>query len=179
MEENFDIATKNEEIAKKINKIEKNLPSLHNAKDLFDKLLLQIQEEFGIPFVWISVTNETVFASQIQSLRASNIIKDRLNVIDRSTFLGLIGESRSPILVNTNLKPFYKLLPRRKKFFIKSLAIAPIIINGEIIGSINLGDYSNMRYQPGMETGLLGKLITNISICLSGFMTHGKEASKQ
>ena len=179
MDEHVDILKKNEEIAKKISKIEKNLPSFLNAKDLFEKLLVQIEEEFGIPFVWISVATETDFASLVQLLRASHIIKERLNIIDRVTFLSIIGESTKPVLVNDDLKPFYKLLPRKKKFFIKSLAIAPIIVNSEIIGSINLGDYSNLRYQPGMDTELLEKLVSNVSACLSNFMTCEKEASKQ
>jgi uncharacterized protein YigA (DUF484 family) len=179
MDEHADILKTNEEIAKKINKIEKHLPSFLNAKDLFEKLLIQIQEEFSIPFVWISAVAETGFASLIQLLRSSHIIKERLNIIDRATFLNIIGESTKPVLVNNDLKPFYKLLPRKKKFFIKSIAIAPIIVNGEIIGSINLGDFSNLRYQPGMDTGLLEKLVSNVSLCLSNFITCEKEASKQ
>ena len=179
MDEHTDILKKNEEIAKKINKIEKSLPSCLNAKDLFEKLLIQIQEEFSIPFVWISVATETDFTSLIRLLRASQTIKERLNIIDRAAFLAVIRESTKPMLANNDLKPFYKLLPRKKKFFIKSIAIAPMIVNGEIIGSINLGDSSNLRYQPGMDTGLLEKLVGNVSSCLSNFMTLGKEASKQ
>jgi len=179
MDEHTDILKQNEEIAKKINKIEKSLSSFLNAKDLFEKLLIQIQEEFSIPFVWISVTTETDFTSLIQLLRASQTIKERLNIIDRATFLAVIGESTKPMLANNNLKPFYKLLPRKKKFFVKSIAIAPMVVNSEIIGSINLGDSSNLRYQPGMDTGLLEKLVGNVSACLSNFMTCGKEASKQ
>ena len=179
MDEHAEILKKNEEIAKKINEIEKSLPSFPNARDLFEKLLVQIEEDFSIPFVWISVATETDFASLIHLLRASHAIKERLNIIDRVTFLNVIGESTKPMLVNNDLKPFYKLLPRKKKFFIKSIAIAPIIVNGEIIGSINLGDYSNLRYQPGMDTELLEKLVSNVSACIANFMTCEKEASKQ
>jgi uncharacterized protein YigA (DUF484 family) len=179
MDEHADILKTNEEIAKKINKLEKRLSSFLNAKDLFEKLLVQIQEEFSIPFVWISVATETDFTSLIQLLRTSQIIKERLNIIDRATFLNIIGESTKPVLVNNDLKPFYKLLPRKKKFFIKSIAIAPMIVNGQIIGSINLGDSSNLRYQPGMDTGLLEKLVSNVSSCLADFITCEKEASKQ
>lgn len=178
MDEQADILKKNEEIAKKVNKIEKNLPSFLNAKDLFDKLLLQIQEEFSIPFVWISVTTETAFASLIQALKASPIVKERLNVIDRTIFLSLIGENTRPMLINNDLRPFYKLLPRRRKFFVKSLAIAPIIVDGEIIGSLNLGDHSSLRYQPGMDTELLEELVSNISTCLSNFLACEKEESE-
>jgi uncharacterized protein YigA (DUF484 family) len=129
--------------------------------------------------VWVSVATETDFAGLIHLLRASHIIKERLNIIDRATFLSIIADSTKPILVNNDLKPFYKLLPRKKKFFIKSIAIAPIIVNSEIIGSINLGDYSNLRYQPGMDTGLLEKLVSNASACLLNLMNCEKEVSKQ
>ncbi len=178
MDEQADILKKNEEIAKKINKIEKNFPSFVNAKDLFHKILLQIQEEFSIPFVWISVTTENEFASLIHTLKSSPVVKERLNVLDRTIFLELIGENTKPILIDNDLRPFYKLLPRRRKFFIKSLAIAPITVNGEIIGSLNLGDHSSLRYQPGMDTELLEELVSNISTCISNFLAFEKEASK-
>jgi uncharacterized protein YigA (DUF484 family) len=179
MDEHAEILKKNEEIAGKIDKIEKGLSSFRNAKELFEKLLVQIEEEFGIPFVWVSIATETDLANLIQLLRASQIIKERLNILDPATFLSIIAESEKPILVNNDLKPFFKLLPRKKKFFIKSLAIAPIIINSKIMGSINLGDYSNLRYQPGMDTELLERLVSRVSLRLSNFMTREKEASKR
>jgi uncharacterized protein YigA (DUF484 family) len=76
------------------------------------------------------------------------------------------------------MKPFYKLLPRNKKYFIKSLAIAPITLNSEIVGSINHGDFSNLRYQPGMDTNLLEKLASNISARLSNIMIAPRQETE-
>jgi hypothetical protein len=108
-------------------------------------------------------------------LKSSHILKDRVNIIDRTVFIGLVSESTMPKLINDNLKPFYKLLPRNKKYFIKSLAIAPLTLNSAIIGSINYGDFSSLRYQPGMDTTLLERLACNVSARLSVIMDGGND----
>ncbi len=167
MNETVDILKINEEIARKFRKVEESLPSSCTIKDLFEKLLMQIEEEFHIPFVWISILNERNVIDVIKVCKASKILKDRINILDRKVFLDLVAEGTMPKLINDNLKPFYKLLPRNKKYFIKSLAIAPMTLNSEIIGSINYGDFSSLRYQPGMDTSLLEKLAFNVSARLS------------
>jgi uncharacterized protein YigA (DUF484 family) len=167
MNETVDILKINEEIARKFRKIEESLPSSCTIKDLFEKLLIQIEEEFHIPFVWISILNEGNVIDVIKVFKASKILKDRINILDRKVFLDLVAEGTMPKLINDNLKPFYKLLPRNKKYFIKSLAVAPMTLNSEIIGSMNYGDFSSLRYQPGMDTTLLEKLAFNVSARLS------------
>jgi len=178
MKEKVDILKTNEEITLKFGKIEENLASFLNVKDLFEKLIIQIQEEFRIPFVWISIISEPDLADVIQVLKSSRILKERLNIIDRAAFLQCIANSTKPILANNYMKPFYKLLPRNKKYFVKSLAIAPITLNSEIIGSINHGDFSNLRYQPGMDTNLLEKLASNISARLSNIMIAPRQETE-
>lgn len=178
MKDNVEILEKNEEIARKFQKIEDNIPSFLNVKDLFEKLIIQIQEEFTIPFVWISIVNERDLSSLVQALKSSQILKERLNIIERSTFLNLVANSTKPMLANNHLQSFYKLLPLKRKYFIKSLAVAPITLNNEIIGSINYGDSSSLRYQPGMDTCLLEKLVSNISARLSGIMTASQQKTK-
>jgi len=176
MNEKGDILKKNEEIDRKFRKIEENLPSFKNAKDLFEKLLFQIQEEFRIPFVWISIINERDLEGLIQVLKSSQILQERINIINRDVFLSLISNGTKPVLANNHLKPFYKLLPRHKKFFIKSVAISPITLNNVIIGSINYGDSSHLRYQPGLDTSLLARLVSNVSSRLSIIMDSTDEA---
>ena len=178
MKDNVEILEKNEEIARKFRMIEDNLSSFLNVKDLFEKLVIQIQEEFNIPFVWISIINERDLSSLVQALKSSQILKERLNIVERSVFLNLIANSTKPMLANNNLKSFYKLLPLKKKYFIKSIAVAPITFNNEIIGSINYGDSSSLRYQPGMDTCLLEKMVSNISARLSDIMTASGQKSK-
>jgi len=53
MNEPVDILKINEVLAEKFRRIEEFLPSHLTIKDLFEKLIAQIEEEFQIPFVWI------------------------------------------------------------------------------------------------------------------------------
>jgi diguanylate cyclase (GGDEF)-like protein len=59
-------------------------------------------------------------------------------------------------------------------YFIRSLAIAPITLDGEVIGSLNQADLSRLRYRPGMDTRLLEQLAVKVSICLSNVTAHEK-----
>lgn len=162
----------NQEISRRFFEIESSILSVFNFQDLFEKLLAEIKEKFGIPYVWISIIDKSAISNLVQSLISSEIIKEQLNVIDRNTFLKLTENKITPILANDDLKPFYKLLPPKQKYLIRSLAIAPITLDGEIIGSLNHADHSELRYWSGMETTLLEQLAVKVSICLSNVMAH-------
>jgi len=181
-EEILKIVKKNEEIAMKFSKIETKISSASSASELFEALLPGIEEEFAIPFVWLSlVANgkglpriKREVSSLVETLYSSEIFQDRLNIIEQAVFLDLIAHDTVPVLANGDLKPFYKLFPQSKKFLIKSLAIAPLALEGDIIGSLNHGDFSRLRYQPGMDTSLLRRLATKVSSCLSNIMAREK-----
>jgi uncharacterized protein YigA (DUF484 family) len=161
---------KNKEIADKFSRIEAELPLFSQPAELFEKLLMRLQDEFVIPYVWLSLVNRPEDSGLLRSIAASEILGDRLNVIDEAPFLELVNQSIKPILANKDLQPFYKLFPKNKKFFIRSIAIAPFMLDERIIGSINYGDAVNMRYEPGMDTSLLRHLTETVSSCLTGLL---------
>lgn len=164
----------NEEIAKKFHRVESKILSILNFKDLFEVLLTEIRDNFKVPYVWISMVQNSEISSLIESLGSSELLKEHLNIIEKSSFLHLINCSMEPVLVNDNLKPFFKLFPQNRKFFIKSLAVAPISLDGDIIGSLNQADASHNRYQPGIDTSLLEQLALKVSLCLSNVTAHEK-----
>jgi diguanylate cyclase (GGDEF)-like protein len=159
--------TVNEEIAKKFFEIEASILSVGTFRDLFENLLMLIEEKFSIPHVWITIVRENDVSHLIEALESSDVLKERFSVAKRNAFLNLINEKDTPVLVNENLKPFYRLLPKNQKYFAKSLAVVPIALDGEVIGSLNLGDFSESRFQPDMDTFFLSQLAVKISICLS------------
>lgn len=164
----------NEEITKKFHRVETKILTILNFKDLFEVLLAEIQENFKIPYVWISMVENSEISSLIDALGSSERLKEHINIIERKAFLELIDHSMEPILANTNLKPFFRLFPQQRKFFIKSLAVAPISLDGEIIGSLNQADISESRFQPGIDTSLLEQLAVKVSLCLSNVTAHEK-----
>jgi len=174
MEDLLETLSINEEIAQKFFEIEISILSILNFRDLFEKLLTEIREKFGVPYVWISMIDQSEVSDLIKMLESSKALKERLNVIDKDAFLNLIANETQPILISGDLKPYYQLLPQGQMYFIRSLAIAPLTLDGEIIGSLNQADLSRLRYRPGMDTRLPERLAVKVSICLSNVTAHEK-----
>lgn len=163
---------KNEKIAQNFFLVEKKILSILNFRDLFEELLSEIKEKLNVPYVWLSIIEKSELSNLIQSLESSNILKKHLNLISRSEFSQLVGNTMKPILINSNLKPYFKLFPRHTKYIINSLAITPISLDGEIIGSMNQADISNSRFHPGLDPSLLERLAVKMSLCLSNVAAH-------
>lgn len=163
---------KNQEIAEKFFEIEASVLSILDFRNFLEKLLTEIQIKRDLPYVWISLIDSSDVTDMIRKTTPAEILEKRTNLIDRETFLALIRNSTDPVLVNSNLVAFHELLPRRYRNRIRSLAIAPLTLDGEIIGSLNHGDDSGSRYRPEMDTTLLRQLATIVSICLSNVMAH-------
>ncbi|MFY9942780.1 MAG: sensor domain-containing diguanylate cyclase [Desulfobacterales bacterium] len=164
----------NEEIARKFAAVETAILSILKFRDLFEVLLTEIRERFKIPYVWISMIENSDLQSLISSLATSEMLRDRMSIIDRQAFHQLVGSTMTPVLVNEGLKPYFKLLPQKKKYFIKSMAMAPLSLDGEIIGSLNQADFSADRFSPGIDTSLLEQLAVKVSLCLSNVTAHEK-----
>ena len=162
----------NEEIARKFFEIEVSILSILDFEGLFARLLSEIREKFGIPCVWISLIDKSEISDLVQTLPFSKELRERLNLIDRKTFLRLTENKTTPLLLNGDLHPFHPMLPKGQLNFIRSLALSPISLHGQIIGSLNQADFSPLRYRPGMDTQLLEQLAVKVSICLSNVIAH-------
>ena len=174
VEDIFENLRINEETAQKFFEIEVSILSILNFKDLFERLLTEIKDKFGVPYVWISMIDQSEVSDLIKTLESSEILKERLNVVDKNTFMSLVENRTKPLLVSGDLKPYYQLLPQGQMYFIRSLALTPLALDGEIIGSLNQADLSRLRYRPGMDTRLLEQLAVKVSICLSNVTAHEK-----
>ena len=164
----------NEEITRKFHEIETQFLTIDNFKDLFEVLLTQVIEKFRVPYAWISMIENSEVSSLIQSLESSDLLKSRLNIVPADTFHELIGNQVKPLLVNDHIKPYHQLFPKDQKYLIRSLALAPISLHGEVIGSLNQADYSRSRFEPGIDTSGLQQLAIKVSLCLSNVFAHEK-----
>ena len=163
----------NDLVATRFHKVERRILSVLNFKDFFEILLTELVSTFSMPYVWISV----VEGSELEEAMANSsddswILADRHSIVSDSLFKGLIGNQAKPLLINSDLKPYYQLFPAGKAYVIKSLAIAPITLDGVVVGSLNQGDADSTRFEPGKDTGLLEQLAIKISLCLSNVTAH-------
>jgi len=178
MDERKAITNINKSIARKFASIEAGISSSKDPRELFEKLLMHTSEEFEIPYIWFSFINRPVGAQLIKQLESSEPLKDRLNRIEAAAFDSLIKTGLNPMLANKNLRPFYKLLPKSSRYFLKSLAVAPITFNGDAIGSLNFGDSNGRRYSPDMDTSLLCQLAEKFSLLLGGMLANFNQTSQ-
>jgi len=170
----FDRLQKNEEIARKFQKIEIKILSIYNFKDLFEVLLTEIQNQFGVPYVWISLIDGNEVSTLVQTLATSKILRARMSVIDREIFADLLGDRPKPLLINEKLDAYFQLLPPNRSYLIRSMAVTPISLYGKVIGSFNQADFSKERFQPQLDTSLLDQLAIKVSLCLSNVVAHEK-----
>jgi len=173
MESKEDVLSRNKEIADKFAVISKRLPHLVSVESLFDSVIAGFEVEFGIPYVWITLLDDVPGSSLFKRLSASIYLSSRLCLVERSVFKELTGEGNVPILVNQGLRPYFRLMPPSRKYLLRSLAVAPITINGLVVGSINLGDASSSRYEQGMDTTLLSEMMHNVSMRLTELLNDG------
>jgi uncharacterized protein YigA (DUF484 family) len=174
--EEMETLRKNREIARKYTRIGEVLPACADEGELFEALVTGVREAFQIPYVWISLTDAPEALDLLEKLRQSPVLKDVLNVVRTETLQELLGGGTVPVLANEGLRSFYRLLPRRRKFFFKSIVLAPLILKGRAVGSLNSADPSPARYQPGMDTGLLEQLMAVVSRCLEEKQPAGADA---
>ncbi len=163
---------RNEEVAGKFFDVEVSILSVLNFRELFENLLTEIKSKFEIPHVWLTLIEDSPTTHLLPDLQTSELLKNRLSMLDQGTFSALIGHRKDPLLANDDLTPFYRLFPDHEKYLIRSLAITPITHLGEVIGSFNCGDFSPDRYQPGMDVSLLERLGVKLSICISNVAAH-------
>lgn len=164
----------NEEIARKFFLVERQILSVLDFQDLFKVLLAAIQDTFQVPFVWLSMINTSDVYRLIQSLADTDMSHQRLTLVKKSTVESLFGASMEPILVNTELDRYREVIPAGVFEAIRSVALTPLSLDGEIIGSLNQGDGSKARFGLGKDTSLLEQLGIKVSLCLSNVTAHEK-----
>jgi diguanylate cyclase (GGDEF)-like protein len=158
----------NDEIARKFFEIQTSVQATLNFNDFFSKLLGTIQEKFGVPHVWISLVYPGKVATLVHHLAHTGSIKR----VSRNELAGLIDGLSNPTLMNSDLERVSCILPVGNPIDFRSIAITPITVDGQLIGSFNLADPSPERFQPNLDPSFLAQLGLVISICFSNVVAH-------
>lgn len=164
----------NDTLARKFHEIETSILTIFNYQDLFKELLDQIQLKFGVPLVWLSFIKDSEVSRLAEQLSDKEIWRERINIIERKDLLHITARQITPRLINRNIASYASIFPSTSRPLIKSVAVAPISLDGELIGSLNQGDLSPDRFHPGLDTILLERLALKVSLCLSNVTAHEK-----
>lgn len=162
----------NEQIVRKLFDIESSILGTTRFVDLFENLLTQIEQQFAIPHVWLTLVHDAALTRLIADLQQSAQTRNHLVIVDERTFSALAGTGDAPLLVNANTDRYAPLVPPAFRASLGSLAIAPIRFEGRIIGSFNQGDADATRFSPDKDTFFLRQLAVKVSICLANVTAH-------
>jgi diguanylate cyclase (GGDEF)-like protein len=174
-DELYRLLAENEAIDEKFYRLEKRILSILNFRDLFNVLLTEIEAIFGLPAVWLTLIKDCdAVRLIIPLLESEEGLAPRLRKISHRQFDALMGSADGPVLTDRPTRRFEALFPERLQGQVASLAVVPISLDGEVIGSLNLGDTDPHRYSPEKDTGLLRRLGVKLSVCLSNVTAHEK-----
>ena len=115
----IDRLQKNELVDKKFHEIETRILSILNFKDFFEVLLTEIQKQFGVPYVWISLIENSKVSDLVKFIKESDILRPRISVVNRDLFMDLVGNRRRPLLINQSIEPFFQFFPQGRDDQIK------------------------------------------------------------
>ncbi len=162
----------NEETALKFFEVEASVLSTLNFHDFFEKLLSQIMEKFSVGFVWVTLVQTSKAVKLIQTYASTAIPEKHLKIVDRRKFALAVQDMSKPTLRNEGVNLYEIIMPKGLGKGFNSLAIVPISLDGETVGSLNFADVSPGRFSPEADTILLEQLGLVVSICLSNVAAH-------
>ena len=164
----------NEIIARRFHEIEISILTILNFQDFVEKLLSEISTKFSVPYTWLSIIEESNITHYLNSIQDSDLLSTSTAFLSKDDFLGITQNRLKPILANKQLDRFDPILPAVSDYTIGSIAMAPITLDGEVVGSINQADTDTRRFEPGIDTSLLEQLALKVSLCLSNVTAHEK-----
>ncbi len=162
----------NEIIARKFHEIEISILTILNFQDFVEKLLVEISSRFSVPYTWFSIIDDSRISEYILNIQNSKLLSTSTAFVAREDFMAITGNRLKPILANKDLDRFDVLIPKASQYDIGSIAIAPITLDGEVVGSINQADLNSNRFEPGIDSSLLEQLALKASLCLSNVTAH-------
>jgi len=163
---------KNEITARKFHEIEISILTILNFQDFIEKLLFEISSKFSVPYTWLSIIEESSISKYLHNIKNSKLLRKSTSFVSRDEFSRITRNRLRPLLANNNLDNFNRLIPESTDYHIQSIAIAPITLDGEIVGSFNQADKDIYRFEPGIDTSSLEQLALKVSLCLSNVTAH-------
>lgn len=168
----LEVLRRNEEIRRKFFEIESEILTILKFEDLFDRLLSLIQKKFDVPYAWITIFKDAGPECLRSCCDDPGTPGCRMALVHSDEVLPLLEGCDGPLLANTGLSRFDPLHLSPPPADVGSIAVAPLTLDGRLVGSLNQADRSASRFRPDMDVTLLAQLAVKVSLCLSNVTAH-------
>ena len=156
MEDWIEAARQNEEIQVRLDQVDRFLLAHHGLKYLLLHLCRHIREIYRLEAVTLALSDEKQRLKNAIALGKLEIPKE-IFFRQRKEIRIILADLERPFLCNQVLGDI------KECFFpggpsIASIAVLPLWVRGEFMGTLNLGAASPRRYRPHLETHFLERL---------------------
>jgi diguanylate cyclase (GGDEF)-like protein len=158
----------NEAIAQKLFEIETQILSCKSSQELLQQLLASIKDKFQLTGICLLLAEPTPLSYLLSGNTQTNWHQKNCRYIDVK-LLQNVHPERKPFITN-NIDAIKTILPKNLASQTRSAALTPLILEGELFGSLLFTDSDPSRFTPNLGTLHLEQLAVKVSLCLSNAM---------
>lgn len=156
----------NEEKLQRFSEMELLLIGTHSLRDLLQIIINNYRNAFDLDKVSLVLIDSDY--EILRFLDGTGLQLDQLPELQLEADSAMVkkwfGQQFSPVL--TTYKHEHKKLFDQRPGGLKSVALIPLIRNGRLIGSLNLGSHELERFKSTVGTDFLERLAAIVSICI-------------
>ena len=164
-------ARQNEEKMRRFDQLERLLIGAGSLLELVRLLLTEYKQAFGLDAVTLALFDRDHEATRILEGGLGEVCSGLTLMPSPAPLEALYRESRLPFVGAFSVAdhpPFFNVQPGA----IASVALLPLMRQGELIGSLHFGSADPDRYRAGCATDFLERLAQIIAICLESALTQ-------
>ena len=155
----------NEAIAQKLFEIETEILSCKSSHELLQQLLKSIKEKFNLTGICLLLVEPTPISYLLSGNMQTNWHQENSRNIAAAQ-LQAFHPDRKPYLTN-NINEIASIIPRSLMDKTRSAALTPLVLEGELFGSLLFTDNDANRFHARLGTLHLEQLAVKVSLCLS------------
>lgn len=150
-------ARRNEEIQRRLDQVEEFLLVHHDLHSLLKNLGGRIAQVYELELVTLALDASNQRLRLALEDRPDEVLPPQVFTRPRKELRLILGNLESPFLSN-RISPELCECFFPGAGFVASLAVIPLWVRGEFLGTLNLGSGSSSRYQPLLDTHFLRRL---------------------
>lgn len=163
-------ARRNEQIARNLFEIERELMGCRDCAAFVDRLVDRVRERFRLDEVWLVLTD--VEANQpLQTMLDEDGALSLLVTAPAAGYLQLTGSGHSPVLI-PDTRGYQRLIPAGWRDTIRSMAVLPLVVEDRLAGGLMLGTRTTGRYSQDMDAFFLEQLAVKASMGLDSALAR-------
>lgn len=164
---------RNEDVMRRFHNLELRLISVKDFDELLHTMLFHHRKAFDLDAISLAIIDQEYGIRRMLELNniEADDFPDLVIVDDPAELVDLYGADPKPLLGNYDPHRHGLLFPPSLPLP-DGVALLPLLRNGRLTGSLNLGSHDTDRFTPALATDFLGRLAAIASVCLDNVISH-------